>query len=515
MHRVLVALTLIGAAPAASQQPDRSTFYVTVGSDTIITERVERTPTRLAFQLVDMRARTRVQLEAQVGSMALLSSVRMSVFQNERDSTPALEVDARFLGDSVGVTRGTTTNWVRVGAGALPNVNPSAALLEQLLMRARALEGDSVSIPFLYLPGGPTVGVTITRLGADSMVVRIATVAIFAAVSPDGQLLGAYIPTQNVRYIRGPATSGPVAGAKDFGPPAGAPYSAQDVAFRTSAGLTLRGTLTLPHGRTGARHPVVVTITGSGTEDRDESIPGLKGYRPYYQLADTLGRRGIGVLRLDDRGGGSDGSPSSPTPELAEDIRAAVSWLRGRADVDPRRIGVVGHSEGGLIAPMVASADSAIAAVVILAGSVSKGREIMEFQQRFVADSMAHLQGQLRERALAASARATDSVARTVPWWSFFLSYDPAPAAARVRAPVLILHGEKDYQVPVVEAGKLAAVIRGGGNGDVTVRTFPATNHLFLPDAGVGFSYEKLPSYVVKPEVLGTIADWLVARLKP
>src|SRR5205085_2797241 len=99
------------------------------------------------------------------------------------------------------------------------------------------------------------------------------------------------------------------------------------------------------------------------------------------------------------------------------------------------------------------------------------------FQQRYIVNSMAHLAGQRREAALAQYAHNTDSVAAAMPWMKFFLEYDPAPAAARVRAPVLILHGEKDYQVPVAEAEKLARVIRGGGNRDVVVLVFPGMNH--------------------------------------
>jgi dipeptidyl aminopeptidase/acylaminoacyl peptidase len=213
---------------------------------------------------------------------------------------------------------------------------------------------------------------------------------------------------------------------------------------------------------------------------------------------------------------GSDrGPPNATTADFADDIRAGVAFLRGRAEIDPRRIGLVGHSEGGSIGPMVAASNSAIAAVVIMAGSVSPGRELLLFQQRFMVDSMAHLLGQRREAALAQYARNTDSVAAVDPWLKFFLDYDGAPTAARVHAPVLIVHGAKDYQVPVAEAEKTAAAIRAGGNRDVTVKVFSATNHLFTDDAGVGFSYEKLPSYNVRPEVLGAIADWLAVRLRP
>ena len=104
-------------------------------------------------------------------------------------------------------------------------------------------------------------------------------------------------------------------------------------------------------------------------------------------------------------------------------------------------------------------------------------------------------------------------MAAVTPWWKFFLDYDGTATARRVRAPVLILHGEKDYQVPVAEAEKTASAVRAGGNRDVIVRTFPGTNHLFLPDGGVGFSYEKLPSFVVPPDVIGAIADWLAQHL--
>jgi dipeptidyl aminopeptidase/acylaminoacyl peptidase len=385
-----------------------------------------------------------------------------------------------------------------------------------MIIRARAIGGDSVEIPVMYLPQGPTVRVTILRRSTDSVAVRFPSVTIMGAVSQQGRLLGATIPSQNVRIVRGPGTAPAQPTTKDYGPPAGAPYSAQEVTFQTPAGITLRGTLTLPQRPSGGKSPAIVTITGSGPQDRDAAIKGLTGYRPYYQLADTLGRRGIAVLRLDDRGAGSDAGPATvTTADLADDIRAAVAYLRRRPEIDGKRVGLVGHSEGGTIGPMVASTDSSIAAVVIMGGTVSKGREVITFQQRYVVDSMMHLLGQQRDAALAQYARNTDSVAAAMPWMKFFLDYDGRAAAAKVRAPVLILHGEKDYQVPVAEAEKTAAAIRAGGNRDVTVKVFPGTNHLLLPDAGVGFSYEKLPSFVVKPEVMGAIADWLAARLKP
>jgi dienelactone hydrolase len=506
-------LALVLCAPAlAAQQPARATFYLIAGNDTVTVERVERTPAELRFRMYALKTRNKVDFDGRLLPGGLVESATMTIFATPMDTVPVMRAQARFSGDSVGVQAAAAMNWIRLGPGALPSMSVSGALVEQSLIRARAIGGDSVTIPLMFLPSGPSAPVTIIAQGKDSARIRIGGVTMIASVGADGTFFGATIPSQNARYVRGPATPETVPGQKSYAAPPGAPYTAQDVAIRTPGGLTLRGTLTVPQHAPGARVPAVVTITGSGTQDRDETIPGLKDFRPYYQLADTLGRRGIAVLRLDDRGGGSDGSPASPTPELADDIRAAVAWLRARPEIDPRRIGLVGHSEGGLIAPMVASTDSSIAAVVILAGTSSKGRDIVTAQQLFAVDSMAHLLGQARARALEASARATDSMAKAVPWWTFFLDYDPAPTAARVRAPVLILQGETDRQVPKVEADKLAAAIRGGGNRDVTVRVFPGMNHLFLPDGGVGFSYEKLPSFVVPPAVMGAIADWLSAR---
>ena len=512
IRRACALLAVAGAA--AAQQPERSTFYLIVGNDTLTVERAERSATSLRVDLFDRKSRSRVEIASRLAPAGLIESSMLSIYINPVDTTPAVRAVLRFIGDSIGVERGGNTSWVRVGAGALPSMNASAALLEQSLLRARAIGGDSVTIPLLFLPNGPAGPVTILSRGPAAATARIGGVTIEATLGPDGSLLGATIPSQNARYARGPATSGPFPGVKSFAPPAGAPYSAQDVSLRTPSGITLRGTLTLPQRGANARVPAIVTITGSGPQDRDASPATLSAYRLYYQLADTLGRQGIAVLRLDDRGAGSDMGPATvTTADFANDIRAAVAWLRTRPEIDPARIGLVGHSEGGTIAPMVASSDSAIAAVVILGGHVAPGRAIVEFQQRYIVDSVAHLLGQRREAALAQYARNTDSVAATTPWWKFFLEYDGAATAGRVRAPVLILHGEKDYQVPVAEVAKTVSAVRAGGNRDVTVRVFPGTNHLFLPDAGLGFSYEKLPSFAVKPEVLGAIADWLAARL--
>jgi hypothetical protein len=326
-----------------------------------------------------------------------------------------------------------------------------------------------------------------------------------------------------IRLARGGAVDSLTLAKRDYSAPAGAPYTAEDVVVKTPAGLRLTGTLTIPRARPTGRAPAIVTITGSGPEDRDEESALIRGYQPFRELADTLGRRGIAVLRLDDRGvNGSDVGPLTVTSaDFADDIRAAVAYLRTRSEIDGAHIGLVGHSEGGIIAPMVASTDPQLRAIVLMAGTASPGRDIVTEQNRFSIDSIQHLQGARRDSAVAFGKRSVDSLAAHQPWLKFFLDYDPRVVAGQVRIPVLILQGQTDRQVPPSEAEKLAAAFRASGNKSVTVRVFPETNHLFLADANGSFvdatgrlRYTSLPSLHVRREVLGAIADWLDVQLR-
>lgn len=300
----------------------------------------------------------------------------------------------------------------------------------------------------------------------------------------------------------------------DYGAPWGAPYDAEEIAVRTPDGLVLHGTLTLPGNGEGPV-PAVVTISGSGRQDRDERMVS-DDYRPFRQIADTLGRRGIATLRLDDRGVNESGAgpPGATSADFADDIRAAVAYLRGRDEIDGRRLGLVGHSEGGVIAPMVAATDSSLAAVVLLAGPAYTLRRINEFQARRMIEGVETFTPREREAEYRRAERARRERAERDPWFRAALEYDPLPTARRVRASVLLLHGETDHQISPEQADTLAHAFREGGNDDVTVIRFPDTNHLFLADPdGRPREYDRLPSYDVRPEVLGAIADWLVARL--
>jgi len=317
-------------------------------------------------------------------------------------------------------------------------------------------------------------------------------------------------------YFIAPAPRADAAAPADYGAPADAPYTAEDVAIRASAGHTLAGTLTLPKNAAGPV-PAVVLITGSGPQDRDSHMPLIPGYRFFRQIADSLSRRGIAVLRMDDRGvGGSGGASASVTTEdFAADVRAGVEWLRGRAEIDAARIGLAGHSEGGIIAPIVAAADERIAAVVLMAAPSWTGRRISDMQLR---DALAReAEGAALDSVLAGAIAHRDSVAEGMRWVRWFLTHDPLPVIRRVRVPVLILQGGTDQQITAPQAEELAAAARAAGNADVTVRVLPGLNHLFLADAeGTAdpARYAALPDKRVPAEVLGTLADWLVERLR-
>ena len=301
----------------------------------------------------------------------------------------------------------------------------------------------------------------------------------------------------------------------DYGPPRGAPYTAHEVTVHTPGGLSLTGTLTLPEGVAG-RAPAVVTITGSGRQDRDERIRRVEGYRPFWQIADTLARRGIATLRLDDRGvNGSDAGPAGATSsDFADDIRAALTYLRSRAEIDGNHLGLVGHSEGGVIAPMVAATDSSLAGIVLMAGPAYTLRRINAFQSQTAIDRDTSLTPEGRREARSWGDVAARRRAAKDPWFRAALVYDPLPTARQVHVPVLLLQGLTDQQISPEQADTLAGAFREGGNREVTVVTFPDTNHLFLADPdGRSDHYGLLPSHDVRPAVLGTIADWLVARL--
>jgi len=292
------------------------------------------------------------------------------------------------------------------------------------------------------------------------------------------------------------------------------PYREEEVAFdNPAAGIRLAATLTIPPA--AGRLPAVLLITGSGPQDRDES---LKGHRPFLVLADYLTRMGIAVLRADDRGSGKSGGnfATATTADFATDAEAAVAYLKKRPEIDPGRIGLVGHSEGGGIAAMVAARNRNVAFIVMMAGWALPGDEILAEQVLRIgeADGMSHqeaeknaaderdvltlvkegksddvIEKKLREKL--ASGLPDAQVAAQVrglraPWLRYFLGYDPTTALKKITCPVLAIDGDKDLQVSAAEnLPVIRKALEAAGNANFEVVELPGLNHLFQT-AGTG-----------------------------
>ena len=513
----------VGAAALLSAQTPIRTFVLRSGKDTISVERITRSSGLLEGDLLFRAGNQRWHYLATLGPDGRISRMENEVrFASDLATVPARQkAQLIFGGDSVFISI-TSPNAVqqRLGSrdGAMPYINPSFGLVEQAIRRAMVMKGDSLGIPLFTLIGGATVTATLVRLGPDSMVFNLGGVPTRLGVAPDGSILGGVVPAQGLRLdvVEGAVASAFITAKPDYSAPAGAPYTAVAVRVPTSMGHSLAGTLTLPAGARGPV-PAVITITGSGPEDRDEAIAPVKGYRPFREIADALGRRGIAVLRMDDRGfGESEGTFATATSrDFADDIRAGLAFLRARPDIDAKRMALVGHSEGGLIAPLVAAGDSGLKGIVLMAGTAFTGRTILEYQNRYAIDHTPNLSATARDSLMEVARRTLDSAAAGQGWIRFFMDYDPTTTARQVHTPVLILQGETDRQVTADQAAALERAFRAGGNRDVTLRMYPATNHLFLADSdGNPAAYPALHTTTMRPEVLLDIADWLVKRLR-
>lgn len=350
------------------------------------------------------------------------------------------------------------------------------------------------------------------------------------------------------------------AGEADDGDP---PYAVLDDVRIDAGGHALAGTLTLP----ASDAPVagVVLVSGSGAQDRDGSNPALPGYAPSRWLADHLTRAGYAVLRYDERGVGASGGDheTATTADLADDAVAALRTLAARPEVDASRVGVVGHSEGGVIAGRIAALHpNEVAAVVLMASpglpyaavvvqqvervttasgadaatvaaAVAQQREVVRLVEAGAWDDLeAFVSALLREQlealpeaqraqlgdvdaVVASQARAAVDAFRA-PWLSYFFSYDPADDLRRVRAPVLALFGALDVQVDVdANRAAIEASLAEAGNDRLEVVVFEGVNHLFQRAASGGPDEYGTLEMAFADGVLDTITRWLDDRLAP
>ena len=539
---VFIALAIIGVLvvllpreAAAQRTPPRATraeprstvrdvaILILRGPDTLVVERIRRAGDSVTARILAPGQPT-VTLGYSLAPDHRVASLdfRLVAANAASDATPLQTGRVTFVGDSAILTiagGGQSRDLRReAGAQAWPIVNNDFVLAEQAVRVARARGVRSMPMNLFALSNAMRLQGTLELVGDDSARFSVMGNVTTVAVDAEGNVTGGVVAAQGleIKVLGGPQAVRVSFGRPDYSAPAGAPYTAEEVTVRTPQGHALSGTLTVPAAR-GGRVPAVVTITGSGQQDRDEFLPFAGGVRIFRQVADTLSRRGVAVLRLDDRGiGGSGGDANGTSEDFADDIRAAVAYLRTRSEVDPDRIALVGHSEGGMIAPMVAATDPRIAAIVLMAGTAYTGQRIIDYQYANVVRGDPAIPAAAKDSVLRAMKRSFDAGDAKRPWMRFFLTYDPLPTAARVKQPVLIMQGATDQQVRPIEARMLDSTMRAAGNTRVTLRSFPARNHLFLRDSvGHPSGYAELPNGRVDAEVLGTLAEWLVATLKP
>ena len=331
------------------------------------------------------------------------------------------------------------------------------------------------------------------------------------------------------------------------------PYVEKNVKYPNSkANIILGGTLTYPS--TTPPYPAVILISGSGAEDRDETI---FGHKPFLILADYLTKRGIAVLRVDDRGiGDSTGNYVEATnADFASDVMAGIEFLKLQKEIIPNKIGLIGHSEGGVIAPLVAIISPDIAFIVLMAGPGLRLEQILYMQGELIARAthlseeliskqrkiqeimFSHVKNEknieiaeqkirkaiieefkdMKEKNLPIMSEASINAQIKMvlsPWFRDFLAYDPKEALRKVKCPVLALNGEKDLQVPPKE--NLAAIkeaLQSGGNTNFKVIEIPNLNHLFqTANTGALTEYAQIEE-TISPKVLEIIGDWLKKQI--
>lgn len=319
------------------------------------------------------------------------------------------------------------------------------------------------------------------------------------------------------------------------------PYREEDVSYANPTGDKLAATLAIPEGK--GPFPAVVLVQGSGKHERDED---LLQHKPFLVLSDYLTRRGIAVLRADKRGVGKSGGnfDTATTADFADDAEAGVRFLMSRAEVDGKRIGLIGHSEGGVIAPMVAARDKNVAFIVMLAGTGVNGAEIVSEQEKLIAIANGEpkekvekenaeerqvleivrtekdgAEAEKKIRAIAAAGNMpkeqVDAQLKTLlsPWFRYFVTYEPATSLRRVNCPVLVLNGSLDLQVPPAQnLPVIRKALDEAGNKHVEIDEMPGLNHLFqTAKTGSPAEYVEIEE-TMSPAVLEKIASWVLKQ---
>ncbi len=395
---------------------------------------------------------------------------------------------------------------------------------------------------------GSTITIDIPTVGGDYTGTLDPSSNLFKGTWRQG---GGSLALDLERDLTGAVAAGPARPQNPVGP---YPYTTLDATISGGAdGLTLSGTFAIPAG--AGPFPALVLVSGSGPQDRDETI---MGHKPFHVVADYLARRGIAVFRYDDRGVGSSTGDyaSATTLDFAADAQAALAWLAARGEVDPGRVGIAGHSEGGLIAPIVASRDRTARFIILLAGPGMKGSDLLFLQSAAIARASGATEAQIAEvnainatlyAAAVAPGSEAESAARVkamykqfldghpglteadrqkamnefepqvaglaTPWMRTFLALDPAPFLAKVPVPTLAVIGGVDLQVPPEEnLAAIKEIFKESGHSDLlTARRLEGLNHLFQHSVtGLPSEYAFIEE-TFAPEAMALMAEWIHA----
>jgi uncharacterized protein len=414
-------------------------------------------------------------------------------------------------------------------------------------------EGGYTAVVHSIDQGAMNIPMSTVTLSGDKLHLELKSAFVYEGrLRPDGGTIegnwiqGDSTPLVMKRVDKIPELNRPQTPKKPY------PYSEEEVVYQNpSANVSIAGTLTLPKGK--GPFPAVLLIAGSGPSDRDESA---LGHKPFLVLADHLTRQGIAVLRADKRGVGKTTGTFGNTgiQELASDALAGVNYLKSRPEVDAKRIGLIGHSEGGGVAPLVATQSPDVSYIVLMAAPGMSAYDILVLQDGTEAkaggctdEQVALIRGfsrrfyslvlrakdtaEIERETKALYATLTDAEKKAIDWpnlhgtlslgWALApgsrenLKFDICTVLRQVRCPVLALNGGKDCQVPPKE--NLAGIgreLKAGGNKDYTSRELPGLNHLFQTcTTGATSEYLKIEE-TLSPVVLQTVSDWIVAKTK-
>lgn len=443
----------------------------------------------------------------------------------------------------------------RSGAGSTVSTSPSVAPAEAGDSVAGSWRG-AIELPGAALPVGvtlidsagswtgtfdvPSQGVSaapLADIAVDSATVTFGIAGIPGSPTFSGALVGGSIAgtfsqqgqSFPLTLSRGVAETP----ARPQEPQQPYPYRSTDVTY--DGAVTIAGTLTEPEGE--GPFPAVLLITGSGAQDRDEAIA---GHKPFLLIADTLTRAGYAVLRVDDRGvGGTGGALADATyDDLAGDVAAGLQFLRSRSDIKVDAVGLLGHSEGGYLAPLVAQTQSQKPDFVILmAGPAVNGKDILIEQNKLIMQAAgapsAEVDAQVdfitryadliiagdfrgaadlaRQRVAEAGGSADMAPDAANESMRSLLAYEPAPALKSLTVPVLAVYGGRDLQVPPEQSEPVMRQLLTG-DGDATVQTFPNLNHLMQPaTTGLPTEYATIET-TIDPAVLDLYVSWLQER---